>query len=437
LFENQSMIIALHAAYDWLRFSVAASGEFYRAGLICLPPSWLISRRQDPYAFYAKLRDRSSVHRSSLADGVILSRAADVAWAMSESRLTSDVAHSRQWQRARQLHGGDPAEARPLVLAEGNDHRRCRKAIATLLESQWQESFATQAARRIEERLEALPPRGSLEAMDGLVLPLMRKLTLDLLGILPEDRPSVERLLRPGLTFAFHHGESLLRFPGVMSRDQRGARAYRGRVRNVFRNASQRAYPETSPGVLPALLRLVRRAILTLEEALVLAEEIMAACFEPVSYVIGNSLMALAERPELFDRLRGAPNLIPVAVKELERFDAAVQAVFRYASEDVALRGETIRAGEQVVLLLGSANRDPRCYYQPDEINIDRAERTQFTFGKGTHTCVGARIARTLHEIVLNEFVTRYSSMRLGAKPAWQSNLPMRGLLTLPLVLRS
>jgi hypothetical protein len=58
---------ALRTAWDWSRFGLAAESEYCRTGLVCLPPSWLISRRQDPYGFYTKLRDRSPVHRSSLA----------------------------------------------------------------------------------------------------------------------------------------------------------------------------------------------------------------------------------------------------------------------------------------------------------------------------------------------------------------------------------
>ena len=77
---------------EWLHFSAAAAADLWRTGMICLPPSWLVSPQHDQYAFYEKLRDRRPVYRSAVAGGVVISRASDVEWVMSNPRFTRDVA---------------------------------------------------------------------------------------------------------------------------------------------------------------------------------------------------------------------------------------------------------------------------------------------------------------------------------------------------------
>jgi cytochrome P450 len=362
-----------------------------------------------------------------MAGGVLISQASDVAWVMADPRFTRDVAWAPRWRRS---HYTDA----PSVFVDGDEHNLYRRAMASSLDARFREPFLRQAADRVEGHLARLPHHGVVELMGQMILPLARELTLDLLGVLPPDRPGVERHFRHGLTFAFHHTESLLRFPRVSSSDSRGASRLRADVRQAVQTVFTRS-GSSDDGVLSTMRRLHRQNTITLDAACALVERVLAATFEPVAYSLGNSLLALAERPALCERLRVEPGLVPGAVAELMRYDSMVQTIYRYAKEDVALHGQIIRRGELVILLLGSANRDPRYFPDADEIDFDRPARTQFTFGHGSHFCLGAAIVQGVLGIALTQFIDRYRSIRIDSHPTWYCNLPMRGLSRLPLAL--
>src|SRR5690606_36766737 len=93
-----------------------------------------------------------------------------------------------------------------------------------------------------------------------------------------------------------------------------------------------------------------------------------------------------------------------------------------------ALEKHLIRRGDQVILLLGSANRDPRWFDHPDEIDLFRGTCRNFAFGRGNHTCLGIRISRTIQEMVFQHLIGRYGEIRVSHRPKWTATLPMRGL---------
>ncbi len=430
---------------EWTRFCFLAAAEFCRSGLICLPPSWVAYRRHDPYPFYAFLRARSPIHRSSMVDGVILSTAADVYWGLTNDRLTSDITFSRAWKRAARGNAtssnGDSspssfAATRPLILGDGESHARCRDAVITSIERASQEPFEQRLEERVQQCLSNVPKDRVFDLMSELIVPLVRETSFDLLGLGNSQRSIVAKFMRPGLTFALHHGDRLVRFSYVMASDCVDSTKLRTELRCAIRVIMQDIEVDANPGVFLELKRAVARAELTADESLGMAEELVAATFEPVANSLGNSLAILANRPDLYERLRSNPREIPPAARELARYDAAVQAVFRYAKEKIVLRGHPILPGEQVVLLLGSANRDSSYFEDADRIDFGRSERRHFSFGKGRHTCIGMKSMTLFSELVLSRFISRFRSIRLAAKPLWQSSLPLRGPSQLPLLLQ-
>jgi cytochrome P450 len=296
-------------------------------------------------------------------------------------------------------------------------------------------AFLALAHQRVEMQLAQLPGSGAVEMIGQFAHPLWRTLILDLLGIPAERRTEISRLMRRGLTFAIHDGENLVRYPLVMAGDSRGMREFRREVHQEFTKLAGHSFEPSARGLLPALLRTAQGGSLSLDEVLVLTEEVALSSLERSVYQLGNSLLALAQRPALYQRLRREPDRVTDAIVELERFDPAVQAVFRFAREDFSFHHLEIQAGDPFVLLLGSANRDPRQFRNPDEIDIDRGEHQQFTFGRGSHACIGARIARCVQEFVLTAILTRYRAISPVGRPVWTGRLPMRGLESLTLAL--
>ena len=139
---------------------------------------------------------------------------------------------------------------------------------------------------------------------------------------------------------------------------------------------------------------------------------------ETTTNLLGNLLNVLADRPELWHRLRADPGLIEPAIEELLRYDSPVQFLMRTATQDVTLHGSTIRSGERVIVVMGSANRDETVFDAADDYRLDRSRERHLAFGYGVHFCIGAPLARLEARLAMNALVARASRIERGAGPA-------------------
>jgi cytochrome P450 len=120
--------------------------------------------------------------------------------------------------------------------------------------------------------------------------------------------------------------------------------------------------------------------------------------------------------------------VVPGAVEELLRFDSPVQFTARMPLEDVAWRGHTFRKGDNIVLALGSANRDPEVFPEPDRLDLARADNRHLSFGHGAHFCLGAALARVEAQIVIPTLLRRFPDLDGDRAPTkWKRSLVLRG----------
>ena len=128
--------------------------------------------------------------------------------------------------------------------------------------------------------------------------------------------------------------------------------------------------------------------------------------------------------------------MMPLALEEMLRYDCPVErAPMRFATTDTNLAGETIRRGDLISIVLGSANRDEAGFEQADVFNIRRTPNRHLAFGFGIHYCLGAPLARLEGRVAIDVLLQRLPPMRLAVPPEklrWGSNPIMRGLHRLP-----
>jgi cytochrome P450 len=151
--------------------------------------------------------------------------------------------------------------------------------------------------------------------------------------------------------------------------------------------------------------------------------------------VSGNGLLALLEHPDQLQRLRHEPALLPTAIEELMRFDSPLQLFERTATEDVAVGGVPVRQGQKIAALLGSANRDPAVFAEPDTLDVGRTENPHISFGAGVHFCIGAPLARVELQASFGALLARTSRLELGRPARRRPEFVIRGLRELPVVL--
>jgi cytochrome P450 len=111
-----------------------------------------------------------------------------------------------------------------------------------------------------------------------------------------------------------------------------------------------------------------------------------------------------------------------------------VQVLGRTATQDLEVGGRAIRKGQGIVLLLGSANRDPDVFEQPDRLDVQRRGHSILGFGRGIHHCLGAPLARLEAKITFETLLERFADMSLRtADPPFRDNIVLRGLDVLPI----
>jgi cytochrome P450 len=176
---------------------------------------------------------------------------------------------------------------------------------------------------------------------------------------------------------------------------------------------------------------------LTEAELLSTAITLFLGGHETTTGLIALGMNALVRHPDQLALLRERPDLVDGAVEEMLRFDAPFQMNLRLVTEDVELGGQTLRAGDLVRQALGSANRDPERFEEPDSFLVARPPKRHLSFGLGPHFCIGAPLARLQAQIAVAALVRRLPGLRLdpaAPEPDLMPDITNRGLRTLGLV---
>jgi cholest-4-en-3-one 26-monooxygenase len=162
-------------------------------------------------------------------------------------------------------------------------------------------------------------------------------------------------------------------------------------------------------------------------------ELLVEAGNETTRNAISGGLLAFAEHPDQWYKLRAQPELLTDAVEEILRWVSPISYFTRTATEDYELRGETIRAGEQVALYWASANRDEEVFDDPFTFRLDRRPNPHVTFGFGEHFCMGAQLARVELEVIYTLLLERLESFEISGRVERLSSIQNGSIKHLPI----
>jgi cytochrome P450 len=165
--------------------------------------------------------------------------------------------------------------------------------------------------------------------------------------------------------------------------------------------------------------------------------QLLVAGNETTRNMISGGLVALAERPGDWERLRRDRSLVPTAVEEMLRWTSPVVSFMRTATRDSELGGTPIREGDPVLMLYASANRDERQFGPTaDRFDISRTPNQHVAFGFGTHFCIGATLARIEGRVLLDELLDRFETVELTGDVERSHSAVIAGVKHAPLVFR-
>lgn len=374
-----------------------------RPGTMGPPPEYEVLRGKCPLA---RVRAPIDVPFSAW----VATRHEDVRALLADPRLIRPEVND--WPTER-----DGVRMTSLMELEGQDHARLRRAVG--------EEFSVRSCRAREPAIRALA--GQLldafareerpaDLVGGFVDPFAFGVMAQVSGIPPEDRQHVTPMAREILLSADLDSEvitpALQRYvSGLIDRD-------------------------VGDGVLATLTRQWRAGELAREDVLVFARSMVIAGFATTAMFLSNAFLLLLSRPEVFAPLRADPAAVPSAVEELLRYLPVLNGnVLLVATEDISWRGSTIRAGEGVIPVIASADRDEAVFPGADQLELTRAPNPHLAFGRGPHNCVGAHLARTSMAVALEAVLSRFPDLRLGiaeGRLPWSAKDNLKAPLALP-----
>jgi len=415
---------------------MANEGLLRRLGFLIGPWNpWLPEQRRDPYPTYRFLREEKPLCRAPAFGGWVASRAEDVELVLRDKRFTTqrqELAPIRALRRAaRDVPDLVAFLDHDLLMIDGAKHTRLRKLVS--------KAFTPRRVRELEPRIEALVEElldeavrrrgGRLELVSDLAEPLPATVIGEMLGVPSKDRD----LLHAWSQEAVELLDPLSGREGLEP-PKRATRALADYFRTLL--AARRREPRDD--LLSAMVAAEDEGErLSEAEVLALATLILVAGHETTANLIGNAVVCLLRYPDERKRLRDDPSLLPSAVEEFLRFESPIQITDRVATEDLELRGKRVKRGQLVAVLLGSANRDPARFPEPDRLDLGRSENRHFAFGHGSHFCLGAQLARLEAQVALRGLLRRFPDFR-GAPdpPDWKRSAVLRGPTALPLEVR-
>ncbi|GAB7187203.1 cytochrome P450 [Kitasatospora sp. Ki12] len=404
------------------------------------PELSLTSLVADPYGGYTRLRADAPVHRLVGPDGLpfwLVTRYPDVRQALADPRLALDKAHAAPGNyRGFAL---PPALDANLLNMDPPDHTRIRRLVSRAFTPRRIAALRAPVEKVAEQLLDSMAPAGRADLLAAYAAPLPITVICDLLGVPEDDRHDFRAWTDSLITPDPDRPEA--------------ARAAVKAMLGFFTGLIERK--RTAPGddLLSDLIavrdergegepevRDVREGEggdrLSEDELTSLAFLILFAGYENTVHLIANAVLALLTHPEQLAALRAEPELIDGAVEEFARFDGpAPLAIRRFAREPVTIGGVTVPAGETVLLALGSANRDPEQFADPDRLDLRRRENGHLALGHGIHYCLGAPLARMETAVALTALLRRFPRLALDVpveRLRHRPTLRARGLLELP-----
>jgi cytochrome P450 len=152
-----------------------------------------------------------------------------------------------------------------------------------------------------------------------------------------------------------------------------------------------------------------------------MGEPAFVALSQTLPRLLASAWFALIRHPEEYARLRANPGLLPGAVDELLRYAGIVRRVFRRSTAAIEIGGTRIAAGDLVLLMLASANRDPEQFPDPDRLDLTRSFTPHLALGSGRNSCVGAMLIRASASIATGALVSRFTRAVFHRVGEWRT----------------
>jgi cytochrome P450 len=316
-----------------------------------------------------------------------------------------------------------------LIFMDPPEHTRLRKLLNKGFSAAAVEGLRPQVETIVDQMLKPLKHGSEVDLMEEFANPMPVRVISELLGV-PQTLHG---------TFV-NASRAIAAFRGNPNRTVEEARAAQDaliELTEFFRKTVAERRRNKGNDLISLLIDIEEEGeVLTEEELYAQCIALLFAGHETTRNLIGNGMYTLLNNPQETTDLREKPDMIRTAVEELLRYESPVQFTARVLKEDIEVCGQQIRKGWTVLCMLGAANRDPKKFKEPDQLNLKRLNNEHLAFSAGPHFCIGAQLARLEGQIAILNLVQRFPKMKLaGPRPEWASTFGLRGLKALPVIM--
>jgi cytochrome P450 len=360
--------------------------------------------RRNPFPIYRQLREQAPILHDPRSDSWLLFDYDSVKLALTDhDRFSSDMRHAGR---------GSPEW---IIFRDPPQQTRLRSLISR--------AFTPRAIAELEPRIRALSTellddvaeRGEMDLVGQYATPLPMMVIAGMIGIPTEEWPRFR-----------NWSDGILKLSHTISAGEAANAAIMEYAAvktelSVFVLSiieERRASPQDD-----LITRLVQAEVdgerLTECEIMGFVELLLVAGQETTSNLISNAILCLSEHPDQCAALQAQPELWPAAIEEVLRYRSAVQWLFRATTCDVPMHGQVIPAGKLVLPIVGSANRDPRIFADPERFDITRNPNPHIAFGHGIHFCLGAPLARLEARVALPDLIARLKELEIAGNEPW------------------
>jgi cytochrome P450 len=290
---------------------------------------------------------------------------------------------------------GSPVPLIPLAI-DPPEHARFRRILDPMLAPKVINQMEDELRAQARELIRAFADKGSCDIVDDLARLYPTQVFLTLFGLPLEDRDQF-----------IHWAETIIESSTVTTGESEISAETMENALALF--GYLQSYVElkrATPGedMLSRVLSLTGDDAWTDEEVLGLCFLFVLAGLDTVTAMIGFVFYHLAIDADLRRRVATEPDVVQPAIEEILRLEPPAPTTPRVTTQDVEVCGTTIPAGAQVIICLGSANRDQAAFAQADSIDLSQADKGHRAFGGGNHRCLGSHLARRELKIIVEEF---------------------------------
>jgi cytochrome P450 len=380
--------------------------------------------KQNPYPYYALLRDQAPAYWVESLQ----------AWAVSRYRDVADVAKNTQLFSSAPIIPAILGDQNPvpevswLISADPPAHTKLRRLVNKAFTPRMVAALEPRIKEIVARLLDTIEQGDEFDLVRDFSTPLPLMVIAEMLGIEPERYREFKQW-----------SDDMVRATGgeISAAERERLRSSMSDMQHYFEQAISERRHNSREDLISALVRAEE------EHQALSAREVLAMCFllllggnETTTNLIGSTVITLLNHPDELAKIRDNLSLVPQMIEEMLRYESPVQGIFRSATRETEIAGTAIPAGANVLILYGSANRDERQFPRPDVFDVGRNPQDHLGFGFGIHYCIGAPLARLEVRIAMDALLRRFPKLQMREQQReWVDSFVMRGPLKLPLQL--